>query len=216
MKLVVGNRNYSSWSLRPWLLMRRAGMDFATVDVSLDTDDGAAVMARWSPNGRVPVLHDGALIVHDSLAVCEYVADLHPGLGFWPADPAERARARSICAEMHAGFPHVRTTMPMNCRRTVRGFVPDAATRRELDRLDALLTESLERSGGPWLAGDFGVADAMYAPVASRLRTYGASVAPVVERWIDALLELPEMREWYAHAASESAVIEHEEVPDAA
>lgn len=215
MQLVVGNRNYSSWSLRPWLLMRRADMAFETVDVSLDTPEGAAAIARWSPHGRVPVLHDSELVVHDSLAICEYVAELHPGAGLWPADIAERARARSLCAEMHAGFMHVRTSMPMNCRRTVRGFVPDAATRGELDRIDELLAASLERGGGPWLAGDFGVVDAMYAPVASRLRTYGVRVAAPVESWIDALLDLPEMRDWYTAAAAETAVIAREEVPDA-
>ena len=216
MKLVIGNRNYSSWSLRPWLPMRRAGIDFETVDVSLFTDEGVAALARWTPHGRVPVLRDADLVVHDSLAICEYAAELRPDAGFWPDDPAERARARSISAEMHSGFGHVRATMPMNCRRTVRGFVPDAATRAELDRIDALLADSLGRTGGPWLAGRFGIADAMYAPVASRLRTYGILSSPIVEAWIDALMDTPEMREWYAAAATEEAVIEAAEVPDAA
>ena len=216
MKLVVGNRNYSSWSLRPWLVMRRAGIDFETVDVSLFTDEGVAALARWTPHGRVPVLRDGDLVVHDSLAICEYVAERVPGAGFWPDGATERARARSISAEMHSGFDNVRSTMPMNCRRTVRGFVPDAATRAELDRIDALLADSLGRTGGPWLAGRFGVADAMYAPVASRLRTHGIRSSPIVEAWIDALMDTPEMREWHAAAAAEKAVIEVAEVPDAA
>ena len=216
MKLVIGNRNYSSWSLRPWLLIRRAGIDFETVDVPLFTAEGVAALARWTPHGRVPVLHEAELVAHDSLAICERVAELVPDAGFWPDDPAERARARSISAEMHSGFGHVRTTMPMNCRRTVRGFVPDAATRAELDRIDALLADSLGRTGGPWLAGRFGIADAMYAPVASRLRTYGVASSPIVEAWIDALMDTPGMREWYAAAAAEDAVIEVAEVPDAA
>ena len=214
MILAIGNRNYSSWSLRPWLLMRRAGLEFDTVDVPLDTEETPAAMLRWSPTGRVPVLHDGELAVWDSLAICEHVAELVPEAGLWPADRAERAVARSMAAEMHSGFPSVRATMPMNCRRHVRGFVPDATTRVELGRIDALLGESLARSGGPWLAGRFGVVDAMYAPVASRLRTYAVAPSAPVEAWIDRLLDTPEMREWYAAAAAETATIEAEEIPD--
>ena len=216
MILAIGNRNYSSWSLRPWLLMRRAGLEFDVVDVPLDTEDTPEAMLRWSPTGRVPVLHDGELVVWDSLAICEHVAELAPGAGLWPADRAERALARSMSAEMHSGFPSLRAAMPMNCRRRVRGFVPDAATRVELGRIDVSLGESLRRSGGPWLAGRFGVVDAMYAPVASRVRTYAVALSAPVEAWIDRLLDTPEMREWYAAAAAETAVIDAEEIPDGA
>ena len=212
MILAIGNRNYSSWSLRPWLLMRRSGLEFDVVDVPLDTEATPGAMLRWSPTGRVPVLRDGDLVVWDSLAICEHVAELAPGL--WPADRADRAVARAMAAEMHSGFPSVRATMPMNCRRRVAGFRPDAPTRVELGRIDASLGASLERSGGAWLAGDFGVVDAMYAPVASRLRTYAVTLSAPVEAWIDRLLETPEMREWYAAAAAEQAVIEAEEIPD--
>ena len=214
MILAIGNRNYSSWSLRPWLLMRRAGLAFDTVDVPLDTEATPEAMTRWSPTGRVPVLHDGDLVVWDSLAICEHAAELAPEAGLWPAERGARAVARSMCAEMHAGFPSVRARMPMNCRRRVAGFRPDAATAVELGRLDASLGAALERSGGPWLAGGFGVVDAMYAPVASRLHTYGTRPSAPVQAWVDRLLDTPEMREWYAAAAAETAVIEAEEIPD--
>ena len=233
MKLVIGNRNYSSWSLRPWILMRRAGLDFEEVRIPLATEEGERMKAEWCPAGKVPVLHDGPLVLWDSLAICEYVADkvadVASDAAFWPRDVHRRAEARAMSAEMHSGFSTLRRTMPMNCRRQVRGFEPDFDTRVDIDRLVDLFETALSRSdsrgesgrgssdgpaGGPWLFGAYSVADAMFAPIASRFRTYGVSVPRATRAWIEATLDDPPMREWYAAAAVEPEVIERSEVPD--
>ena len=172
MKLVIGNRNYSSWSLRPWILMRHAGLDVEQVRIPLATEEGERMKAEWCPAGKVPVLHDGPLVLWDSLAICEYVADKTDGPALWPQDVRLRAEARAMSAEMHSGFSALRRAMPMNCRRVVRGFEPGFDTRVDIDRLVDLFETALSRrssSGGPWLFGDYSVADAMFAPIASRL-----------------------------------------------
>ena len=223
LRLVIGNRNYSSWSLRPWILMRHAGLEFDEVRVPLDTEEGARLMAELCPAGKVPVLHDGRLVLWDSLAICEYVADKAGGAGgagtaLWPEAVERRAEARAMSAEMHSGFAAMRSSMPMNCRRTVRGFEPDFDTRVDINRLvdlfESALSRSRSRDEGPWLFGRYSVADAMFAPVASRFRTYGIAVPPDTRAWIDATLDDPPMREWYAGAAAETETIAHEEVPD--
>ena len=217
MKLVIGNRNYSSWSLRPWILMRHAGLEIEEVRIPLATEEGERMKAEWCPAGKVPVLHDGPLVLWDSLAICEYVADKVDDPALWPREVSLRAEARAMSAEMHSGFSALRRAMPMNCRRVVEGFEPDFDTRVDIDRLVDLFETALSRgrsSGGPWLFGGYSVADAMFAPIASRFRTYAISTPPDTRAWIEATLADPPMREWYAAAAAEPEVIERSEVAD--
>ena len=224
MKLVIGNRNYSSWSLRPWILMRHAGLEFEELRIPLATEEGERMKKALCPAGKVPVLHDGPLVLWDSLAICEYVADKVSAPALWPAEVSLRAEARAMSAEMHSGFGPLRRSMPMNCRREVKGFEPDFETRVDIDRLVELFESALSRSasrnrerggGGAWLFGDYSVADAMFAPIASRFRTYAVKVPPDTRAWIDLTLEDPPMREWYAAAAVEAEIIEGSEVADA-
>jgi glutathione S-transferase len=215
MKLVVGNYTYSSWSMRSWLLMRHVGIDFETVRIPLFTDETEALIEKWCPAKQVPVLHDGPLVLWDSLAICEYIADKWSDAGLWPESAENRARARAMCSEMHAGFKHVRRKMPMNCRRTVTGFTPDLDTRIEINRLVQLFEDALQASSGPWLYGRFGVVDAMFAPIASRLTTYGVRVPDDSTRWVKGVLAHPAVVEWYQLAKDESEIIEPAEIADA-
>ena len=198
LRLVIGDRNLSSWSLRPWLLIRRLGIDFETVTVRLDRADTAAAIARHSPAGRVPVLHDGDITVWDSLAIVEYLAERFPDAGIWPADRPRRAHARSVAAEMHAGFADLRRELPMRFAERVDGVTPGAAAAADIDRIVALWHEARRAHGqdGPFLFGAFSAADAMYAPVVSRFVTYGTVLPDGAARYREAIRALPEMREW--------------------
>ena len=206
--LVIGNKAYSSWSLRPWLLMKQAGIGFEEVRLSLYAEDAKRKLLQHSPTGKVPVLKDGDLTVWDSLAICEYLAERHPEKQLWPAQPAARARARSISAEMHSGFANLRSQMPMNVRREIpgRARTPDVAA--EVARIEAIWNECRGRHGadGPFLFGAFSIADAMYAPVASRFRTYGVALAGAGTQYVAAIHALPAMREWIAGAHAEAEV----------
>ena len=210
LTLVIGNKNYSSWSLRPWLLLRHFQVPFAEVRLPLDTPTFRDDVFRYSPSGRVPVLHDGDLVVWDSLAICEYVNEsVLDGRG-WPADRRQRARARSAAAEMHSGFAALRTQLPMNCRRTPDAYRWNADAQQDIDRVQALWRE-LRRDGGrggEFLCGEFGIVDAMFAPVAMRFRGYGVSLEPESQAYMDALLRLPSLREWDAAALEESERLE--------
>lgn len=217
-KLIIGNKNYSSWSLRPWLVLSQLGIAFEEKRLALDTPSFASEVGRYGGAGRVPVLRVGETSIWDSMAICEYVAETWPERGAWPADSMARARARSMSAEMHSGFERLRTDMPMNCRRTVRGFEPPPGAQADIARILDLWSECRASAGagaaGPFLFGRFSVADAMYAPVASRFSTYGVDGGPVANAYVSTVLSLPAMRAWYADAAREPEVIEHEEVPD--
>lgn len=215
LTLVIGNKNYSSWSLRAWLLLKQFRVRFQEVRIPLDTPETPALMDAHSPNRRVPVLNIGSLTVWDSLAIAETVNERFLDGEGWPRDPDLRAQGRSAVAEMHSAFPALRAAMPMNCRRRVRGFKADAATAADIDRLCSLLSDLLERSGGPWLLGDFSIADAFFAPVASRFATYGTEAPPAVAAWMRHLADQPAMREWQAAAEAETEVIEGEEIADA-
>lgn len=211
--LVIGNKNYSSWSLRPWLLLTQLGIPFTEVRLPLDTPEFAEKIGQWSPTGRVPVLRHGRLTVWDSFAICEYVNDvLAPGRG-WPADPPTRAHARSVCAEMHAGFMALRNELPMNCRARGRRVQRSAACEADLQRIYSSWRVCRQHygDGGPWLFGAFSIADAMYAPVALRLLTYDVSRDAVVQAYIDALLALPALQAWLAAAQAETEVVEADE-----
>jgi glutathione S-transferase len=209
MTLVVGNKNYSSWSLRPWLALRQAQIDFDEIVVPLYQAESKAVLLRHSPAGKVPVLkHDGRR-VWDSLAIMEYLAETFPAAGLWPEDAAARALARCISAEMHAGFAALRAGMAMNLREHLPGRRRSAAVDADIARITAIWRDCRLRfgEGGPFLFGTFTAADAMYAPVATRFRTYGVDLNPTCRAYADAVLALPAFQEWQAAAQEEPWVI---------
>ncbi|MGH8530415.1 MAG: glutathione S-transferase family protein [Nevskiales bacterium] len=209
--LVIGYKNYSSWSLRAWLLLKHFGIEFDELRVHLYRAEDAARRAQYCPTGQVPVLHDGPTVIWESLAICEYLADRHPEMGLWPVNPATRAHARSISAEMHAGFTALRRTHPLNCRARGRRYRADAAVIRDVARINALWNECLNRYGGPWLCGRFSIADAMYAPVASRFVTYGIPVQGVAAEYSGTMLAHPAMQLWYRDAEKEVEVLDQYE-----
>jgi glutathione S-transferase len=216
MTLVIGNKNYSSWSLRPWLVLKAKGLAFEEEVVPLSTPEFRSRLAQITPAGRVPVLLDGAITVWDSLAIIEYLNDRHDAARVWPSETAARAHARCIAAEMHSGFTALRSAMPMNCRRDLRGRVAMTdALQADIDRIAAIWRETRAEhgAGGPFLFGGFTAADAMFAPVASRFRTYGVELDTVAAEYRDAILEMPEMREWYEAAAAEPWTVEDDELP---
>ncbi|CAJ0793564.1 hypothetical protein LMG19083_02452 [Ralstonia psammae] len=205
MKLVIGNKNYSSWSLRPWLLAKQAGIPFEEIRVRLQSETFAADVARHSPAGRVPVLVDGDMNVWDSLAICETLAERFPRAQLWPQDPKARAHARSICAEMHSGFTNLRNNMPMNVTAVLPGMGWNVAVQRDIDRIAGMWTELRQKyaSEGPFLFGRFTVADAFYAPVVSRFATYGVRLPEAAKAYADDILNLPAMQEWIDGARAE-------------
>jgi len=211
--LVIGNKNYSSWSLRPWLFMRVAGIPFREVRIALFEPGFSEQIRRYSAAGRVPVLVTGGLAVWDSLAIIEYLAEHHPQARAWPAHEVARARARSVCAEMHAGFANLRNELPMNCRARRKGLEFSDAARAEIARVQDIWREcrTAHGSGGPFLFGPFGAADAFYAPVAMRFETYQVALDETAREYVDALLELPALREWIDAARAEPEVIAEDE-----
>lgn len=211
--LVIGNKNYSSWSLRPWLLMHSFGVDFDEQRLSLDTPEFADRIGALSPTRRVPVLRDGGLVVTDSLAICEYVNDRWLGGRGWPDGLACRALARAAAAEMHAGFAALRTQLPMNSRRQPDGYRWDAHAQADIDRVQQIWREMRTRHGheGEFLCGRFGIVDAMFAPVAIRFDGYGVPVDDVGAAYMRTLDALPAMRAWREAATREPEVIEGSE-----
>ena len=206
--LVVGSRNYSSWSLRPWLLMRHLGLEFTERQFELDTPEFEAEIAKLSPTRRVPVLLHGEVRVWESLAICEYASELADGRG-WPRDPASRAIARSVAAEMHSGFAALRTACPMNARASGRRVPMTASLERDLQRLDAIWSGFRRDHGelGPFLFGAFSVADAMFAPVVLRVRSYGLPLSELARRYLDTMLADPHLRDWVEESRRETRVI---------
>ena len=213
-KLIIGNKNYSSWSLRAWFLLREADIDFDEHRIPLDTEDTARQIAEFSPSGRVPVLLLDNLAVWDTLAIAETLAERWPDRKLWPDDAAARAHARSISAEMHAGFATLRSQMPMNCRAMGRRVaLPDELT-HDIDRIFEIWSDCYRRYGGngPWLFGEFSIADAMYAPVVLRLRTYGINLPESARHYANRVLQSEAMQEWLLACETETEVIEQEEV----
>lgn len=202
LTLVIGNKNYSSWSLRPWVLMRTLGIPFAERLIPFGEVGSAEAFAALSPSGRVPCLHDGAYRVWDSLAIVEYLAERYPGI--WPEDPQARAFARSASAEMHSGFLALREHCSMSCGQRVTLRSVPAALVRDLDRLQTLWRDGLARFGGPFLAGAaFTAVDAFFAPVAFRVQTYRLPLEDTNRDYVARLLALPAMQAWYADALRE-------------
>ena len=220
LQLYIGNKNYSSWSMRPWVLLRQAGIPFEEVLARFDSFDPdskfKATIAGISPTGKVPVLVDGDLAIWDTLAIAEYLAETYPEKHLWPQDKAARARARSVCAEMHSGFAALRGACPMN----IEAHLPDVGAlalrdkpgvRADLDRLIAMWQQLLAEHGGPLLFGRFSVADAFYAPVVMRLKTYALPVPPDVAAYMDHLCALPGVKAWVDAALAEQDFRDFEE-----
>ncbi len=212
-RLIIGNKNYSSWSLRAWLLLRESGIEFSEHRIALDMPASANEIAAFSAAGRVPVLQLEDVSVWDTMAIAETVAERWPEKNLWPADSAARAHARAVCAEMHAGFPVLRERMPMNCRAMGRKVALPDELGQDIDRIIAIWSECYREHGdkGGWLFGDFSVADAMFAPVVLRFRTYGINLPESAGFYPCRLLESEAMQEWLAAAESETEVIDREE-----
>jgi glutathione S-transferase len=201
-ELFIGNKNYSSWSLRPWVLMRTLGMPFSERLLRFGDQEAWDHYRQTVPSGTVPALLDGTNVVWDSLAIVEYLAERDSRV--WPADSAARAWARSASAQMHSGFGELRSRCPMSCGLRIRLHEPSPGLLRDLDGLSRLWTEGLERFGGPYLAGAaFTAVDAFFAPVAFRVQTYGLTLPAAASGYAPTLLRLPAMREWYADALAE-------------
>ncbi|GAB4481053.1 MAG: glutathione S-transferase family protein [Burkholderiaceae bacterium] len=211
LTLIVGNKNYSSWSLRAWLAMKMAGVAFDEIRIALDQPDTKANILKRSPSGRVPCLIDGDLTVWDSLAICEYVNETQACGRMWPARVASRAHARSVTAEMHSGFAAMRThlSMDIRARHPDKGAAalarPDVAA--DVRRVQDIWLECLARSGGPFLFGAFSIADAFFAPVVTRFLTYGVAAPPALGNYGERVLELAPMQEWIAAAQAETEVL---------
>jgi glutathione S-transferase len=212
--LVIGNRNYSSWSLRAWLAMRVAGLAFDEIVIALDQPNTASRISEYSPAGRVPILRHGDHTIWDSLAICEYVAELAPEARLWPEDRTTRAMARAVSAEMHSGFAALRGALPMNMRADRPGPAIAEDVQVDIDRVCRIWRDCRLAfgAGGDFLFGDFSIADAMFAPVASRFRSYRIAVDELAQDYIEAIHTLPAMQEQSAAAAAESWVLEREEV----
>jgi glutathione S-transferase len=201
LTLFVGSKRYSSWSLRPYLALAHSGVPFETRTILLDQQDTKAKIAEVNPAGKVPVLHDGDLVIWDSLAICEYIAEQVPAL--WPSEKKARARARSVSAEMHSGFTALRQNMPMDVLSTKpgQGHTPEALA--DAKRVQAIWRECLAASGGPFLFGAFTIADAMFAPVTTRFTTYGVELDATCKAYVDAVAAVPAMKQWIADAERE-------------
>jgi glutathione S-transferase len=209
LTLVLGNKNYSSWSMRPWMALKGAGVAFDEVVIPLYTDDPADKqrILKYSPAGKVPILIDGAVTVWDSLAIIEYLAEKFPDKGFWPADTAARAHARSVSAEMHSGFMPLRNECGMNIKRPVHKRTLSADAKANAERVQEIWSECRKTYGGPFLFGAFSGADAMYAPVVHRFRTYGIDVTGAAADYMGTMQAHPAFAEWTADGLKETWAI---------
>lgn len=220
LQLYIGNKNYSSWSMRPWVLLTGAGITFEEKMVRFDSFDAQSafksVVAAINPVGKVPVLVDEGFVVWDTLAIAEYLAERFPEKHLWPSDAKARARARSVCAEMHSGFTALRSHCPMNIEASLpeAGRIvwrDQAGVRADIARLEAMWTGLLAEHGGPMLFGDFGIADAYFAPVCSRIRTYALPVSPTMAAYVDRVHQLPAVQTWVQQALAEHDFIDFDE-----
>lgn len=214
MKIIIGNKNYSSWSLRAWLVLEASGLSYTEVLIDLDALDTATKIAEYSSAGRVPVLIDGDVTIWDSLAIAEYLAEKAPAAGLWPADPAARAVARAITAEMHAGFQGLRGHYPMNIRRKPGDRSPSASAATDIARVREIWRTTRARFGGAgdFLFGPFTIADAFYAPVVSRFETYRVPVGEMESAYMDAILAYPPMKAWADAGRAETWIVPSDEV----
>lgn len=220
MKLYIGNKNYSSWSMRPWVLLKAFGIAFEEVKLRFDFTPGSAfyqALAAITPTAKVPVLvEDDGFAVWDTLAIAEYIADRHPEQAIWPRDLQARARARSLCAEMHAGFGSLRQLCPMNVEARLpeigaKHLAHEPGLRQDLARIDALWSEALQASGGPFLFGEFSAADAYFAPVAMRVSGYGLPLRAAAKAYVASVEAHPAVAAWVADALAEQDFLDFEE-----
>lgn len=220
MQLIIGNKNYSSWSMRPWVLLKAFGIPFEERKLRFDFAPGSAfyqALAVYTPTAKVPVLvEDDGFAVWDTLAITEHIAERHPELAIWPRDARHRSRARSLCAEMHAGFSTLRNLCPMN----IEAALPEIGAKHQaessqlladLARIDAIWSGELARSGGPFLFGEFSAADAYFAPVAMRVRTYALPLSEASRAYVERLVVAPGVRDWIADALAEQDFLDFEE-----
>lgn len=209
LTLIIGNKNYSSWSLRPWLALKQAGIQFDEIRIPLYTPEASAKIRQYSPAGKVPILKHGDITVWESLAICDYLAETFPSSIWWPEAKPARAIARSISAEMHAGFAALRTHMYMDCRARRPGEGMTDAVQQDIDRITAMWRDCRQQfdKAGDFLLGDFSIADAMYAPVVLRFITYGVALDPICQAYVETILNLPAMQEWLAAAIAEPEVL---------
>lgn len=214
LHLIIANKNYSSWSMRPWLAMTACGLTFRETLILLDEPDTAQRIREHSRSGRVPVLHHGDVTVWESLAIIEYVAETFPHLHVWPKDPKARAMARSVASEMHAGFTALRRSCPMNLRRPKKAVLMDEATQADVAAIQTLwrLCRQTFGQGGPFLFGEFSAADAMYAPVATRFETYDIAVHDDTREYMHAVFALPAFVAWRKAALEEVWRVPSDEV----
>jgi glutathione S-transferase len=202
---IIGNKNYSSWSLRAWLVLRYLAIPFEEVVIPLYQEGSRNTLLRYSPSGKVPVLKHGEYTVWDSLAICEYLSEIFPDRHLWPADSYVRAYARSISAEMHSGFQNLRQNMPMNCRLSRPGYGRTPDVDRDIERIVTIWTGCRKQfsAKGDFLFGAFSIADTMYAPVVTRFVTYGVTLDGVAQDYINTIMGLPSLKEWYDSARKE-------------
>ena len=206
-KLIIGNKNYSSWSLRGWFVLKHLGIEFDEVKIPLDVPGYKQKLYHYSDAGKVPVYIEDSLTIWDSLAICEYLAERHPLL--WPLDAKARATARCISAEMHSSFLDLRNELPMNCRASHRSVTPSEQAAKDISRIERIWTScrNLYASEGPWLLGGFSIADVMYAPVASRFDTYQIQMNSTAWKYQQTVLTNPHIRQWYEDSRQEIEVI---------
>lgn len=214
LTLYLGNKNYSSWSLRPWLVLKRTTVAFDEVVIPLYQPSSRETVLKYSPSGKLPALRHGDVTIWDSLAICEYLAESFPNFELWPKEGAARALARAVSAEMHSGFPALRAQLPMNIRSSFPGrdVTPEAQT--DINRIMAIWRDCRARFGegqGDFLFGPFSIADAMFAPVVSRFRTYRIDLEREAEAYCDMITALPTMQEWSAAAKNEPMIVEQYE-----
>lgn len=209
LHLVIANKAYSSWSMRPWLAMKANGLNFRETVIGLDQSDTQAKIKTYSAAGKVPVLQHGDVTVWESLAILEYLAEVFPDKHWWPKNPQARAVARSVATEMHGGFSNLRQAMPMNVRKTFPPVVGNDAIDADVARVASIWRDCRTKFGtdGPFLFGAFSNADAMYAPIVTRFKTYSVALDAVCQEYSDAILNHPDVREWYILAAGETRII---------
>ncbi len=207
--LYLGNKNYSSWSLRAWLVLKRTGAEFEEAMIPIRQPDSREQILRYSPSGKVPALHHKGTVVWDSLAIAEFLAETYPKAKLWPKDTHIRAAARAVCCEMHSGFLDLRRSMPMNMRSHFPGREITPETQGDINRITAIWRDCRNKygGGGDFLFGEFTIADAMFAPVASRFRTYGIELEGTPRAYADAILDLPEIKAWAEAAGNEPWVV---------
>ncbi len=213
MKLIIGNKNYSSWSFRVWLTLRVHGIEFEEDLRTFDVENEYADFFEFAPHGKVPVLVDNGLTVWETMAILEYLAEKYPSAGLWPEDPLHRAEARSISNEMHAGFMALRAACPMNMRRRIEPVPIDRAVNKDVARIEQIWADCLAKHGGPYLFGDtFTIADGMFAPIVNRLAIYELSDHPAVKSYSETLSDLQAWKDWAEASAKEPWTVDIDEV----